>query len=333
MSGYLNRLIQRTQMANASQSLQPFVRSASPIAAHDQRLGVTGMDAAGGQSVIPSTDLDTDLDLGQAGVDQPRITSEITGLSDVIVQRKIAGSTPPTTAMAATLASTSGLASDRPSPPSRAERPRPLGVLEGVQPDPLTPVSRESGQGDRPRASTVSFSSPMTDKSGSQLSDIQRDRPMAAAEQQPPLRPPVRAAKIPAIAETSRIAEAGSGLGIPPLDLPSPAAEELAQLNDRHPQPHRTPSQSTILRLEPSTARLSDRAPLWLDSSPASTQDRNDRPQVVIGRITVEVIPQMAIAAPAAPSRSGPLTAASVSVIGPLGGGISSNLRLSLRQR
>ena len=56
-------------------------------------------------------------------------------------------------------------------------------------------------------------------------------------------------------------------------------------------------------------------------------------PRVVIGRINVEVVPPPAEPKTSTASRPGPLTAASASVIGPLTGGIRSNLRLSLRHR
>jgi hypothetical protein len=62
--------------------------------------------------------------------------------------------------------------------------------------------------------------------------------------------------------------------------------------------------------------------------------DRVDEgPHIVIGRINVDVVPPPATQASAAAPRPGPLTAASVSVIGSLGGGIRPNLRLSLRHR
>jgi hypothetical protein len=69
------------------------------------------------------------------------------------------------------------------------------------------------------------------------------------------------------------------------------------------------------------------------EEAPILTFDQPESPRVVIGRINVEVVPQSVPEATVAPSRSQPLTAASVSVIGPLGSGVSSNLRLSLRQR
>ena len=338
MSGYLNRLIQRTQTANASQSLRPLVRSASPIAEHDQRLGVAGFEGAE-RGASPLADVNTDLDLGQATDDPALMTPDITALSDITVQRKMAGSGTPTTAIASNPSPVSVPgASDRPSATVRADRNSPLGFSGRVPPERLTPR-----QGDRSDRSTASLSPLITGEFGSQSPGNNRDRPMDAAEQQPPLpplplRPPMRAAKIPAIAiETNRMAETDLIFGIPPWEMPSPIRpsvrdEEINRLNDLRPEASLTRSQSTIPRLEPFTQSL-DRDERWLEGGPVSTIDRHDPPQIVIGRITVEVISQTAIATMAAPSRSGPLTAASMSVIGPLGGGVSSHLRLSLRQR
>ena len=44
MSGYLRRSIMRTRAADAEPLMQPFVRSTSPIAEQDQRIGMRGME-------------------------------------------------------------------------------------------------------------------------------------------------------------------------------------------------------------------------------------------------------------------------------------------------
>jgi hypothetical protein len=61
--------------------------------------------------------------------------------------------------------------------------------------------------------------------------------------------------------------------------------------------------------------------------------EEREEPRVTIGSIHVEVIPAAAEKPSTTPIRQGPLTAASVSVIGPLSGGVRSNRRLSLRYR
>jgi hypothetical protein len=44
VSGYLMRSIMRTRAADAGQLIQPFVRSTSPVAEQDQRIGLMGME-------------------------------------------------------------------------------------------------------------------------------------------------------------------------------------------------------------------------------------------------------------------------------------------------
>jgi hypothetical protein len=65
----------------------------------------------------------------------------------------------------------------------------------------------------------------------------------------------------------------------------------------------------------------------------ASSDETEQGPRVVIGRINVEVVSPPAEPKTSTSSRPGPLTAESVSVIGPLSRGVRSNLRLSLRHR
>ena len=87
-------------------------------------------------------------------------------------------------------------------------------------------------------------------------------------------------------------------------------------------------------RLEPTP-----RAILSPPREPASSEDfqSSDRieqePRVVIGRINVEVVPPAAETKTTAPPRPGPLTAESVSVIGPLSRRVGSSLRLNLKYR
>lgn len=72
---------------------------------------------------------------------------------------------------------------------------------------------------------------------------------------------------------------------------------------------------------------------------PASSEDfqSSDRieqePRVVIGRINVEVVPPAAETKTTAQPRPGPLTAESVSVIGPISRRVGSSLRLNLKYR
>jgi hypothetical protein len=56
-------------------------------------------------------------------------------------------------------------------------------------------------------------------------------------------------------------------------------------------------------------------------------------PRLTIGSINVEVVPAAPEPAPAPPARQGPITAASVSVIGPLSPRVRANRHSSLRYR
>jgi hypothetical protein len=86
-------------------------------------------------------------------------------------------------------------------------------------------------------------------------------------------------------------------------------------------------------RLDPSPQALAARSEPTPEDASVSTAEAGEGPRVVIGRINVEVVPPSATPPSTAAPRPGPLTAASVSVIGPLGGGIRPSLRLSLRHR
>ena len=71
-----------------------------------------------------------------------------------------------------------------------------------------------------------------------------------------------------------------------------------------------------------------------ISSEPFEPIDKREQePRVFIGRINVEVVPPAAEPKTSTQSRNGPLTAESVSVIGPLTRRIRSGLRLSLKYR
>jgi hypothetical protein len=85
--------------------------------------------------------------------------------------------------------------------------------------------------------------------------------------------------------------------------------------------------------LEPLPYALAEHIDQTPTGSSMPTADAGEGPRIVIGQINVEVVSPPAAPQSTAAPRPGPLTAASVSVIGPLGGGIRHDLRLSLRHR
>jgi hypothetical protein len=97
----------------------------------------------------------------------------------------------------------------------------------------------------------------------------------------------------------------------------------------------RRPSVASPQLLEPSPRTVTSQQQRESISSDdvTSSGETEPSPRVVIGRINVEVVSPPVEPKTSATSRPGPLTAESVSVIGPLSRGVRSNLRLSLRHR
>ncbi len=363
MSGYLNRLIRRTQAANESQFLRPFVRSMSPSAEHDQRLGVPGFEDAE-NSISTLADAGTDQDLGEAGEVQVLKVPEVTASSNVTVQRKVAASATPVAPIASNASPVNMLGtSDISSVKVRADRGSPPEFLGEERPEPFIPSSSESGisvQRDRHQGSIASPSLPMTGESRRQPEGRERVRQLHPAVRQ---RQPRQMSEMPersaipietsvvadtpqptatlentnAVADTQPPAAATVRTPIAVPSLGRAKTREVEQqstsLDDARPRRILQERQSDVPSLEPSMGSLANRDELRFEDATVLNIDRKESPRVAIGRIDVEVIPQTATEATVATSRSGPLTAESVSVIGPLGGGVSSNLRFSLRQR
>ena len=87
-------------------------------------------------------------------------------------------------------------------------------------------------------------------------------------------------------------------------------------------------------RLEPTPRAILSPLREPVSSEDFQSSDRIEQePRVVIGRINVEVVPPAAETKTTAPPRPGPLTAESVSVIGPLSRRVGSSLRLNLKYR
>jgi hypothetical protein len=320
MSGYLNRLIMRAQSADESQFLRPSVRSTSPIAEHDQRLGVAGFeDIEHGVSLL--ADLGTDQELGKTDEVQALMTPDITASSEVTVQRKIAG--PTNNALTPDVPTTSN--SSPTSVPGSSNIPSAKIKTNRIG----RPVFSD---GEDSKWLTLSSSEFWSQPYGNK-----RDKPMYSAEQQSQLHPTLTAAKLSENAIETNIIAAATGdyplAATSPNYLPTREKEKRAGFN--HPKTRLVlqERQDDVPSLEPSMRSLFDRDGLSFVDAKVLNSDKKESPRIMIGRINVEVVSQTATETRVAASRSAPLTAASVSVIGPLGGGVSSNLRLSLRQR
>jgi|GEM_PF-3097553 len=268
MSGYLMRLTLRGRVAGEAQSLQPFVRSASPVAERDQRIGMTGFEGFEFGEALPAKAGSEQEDVFQSSV-PPGITPAGDG-KIATARRKIASPTAGGDAAAADMRTR-----------TRAQ-------------------SSSSGAGalDLAEAHDVSLSpsSPPTAASVSSTGGIHPEAPSL---------------------DDSRTGNVPRQFG--------PGAVHTRSIRQAHP--------IDSPRLEPSPGALAGHFTLPIERAGEVSADDNEAPRVVIGRINVEVIPPPAAPPSTATPRPGPLTAASVSVIGPLGGSIRPSQRLSLRHR
>ncbi|HEX5732110.1 MAG TPA: hypothetical protein VF131_04665 [Blastocatellia bacterium] len=291
MSGYLKRLAARSLGDSQSATVLPVVRSRSPIAEEDQRIGTPGFGRPG---FGDASSLESTLDYTSAPATIPPLplSSPTLNAGGDVVQRKAAGPAvtsefvtpgpalragPPvdtrdvgkqaTDLRASDLSpgstlriDTTAIGRDHATASERAGRSR--GEIGEIAPDMQTPAAWPTGDSSR----------------ASRAYDVRIDEREMAAE---------------------RSADDG-----PPRLKPSPRAMP-----------------SPALREPPSSEML-------------EAADRSERePQLVIGRINVEVVPPAGEPKTSTQSRNGPLTAESVSVIGPLRRRVHSSLRLSLKHR
>ena len=359
MSGYLNRLMARGQTTRQS-ALQPCVRSTSPIAEYDRRIGVAGFGDTE-NSILPPTDAGTDWELGQtdeiSGLEMsetaPAPPSDITASRDVTVQRKMAHSTVTPMPTNPAPQSTPGIR-DMPSAQVKTDRSPLFEFSEDVRAESPLPSIGESDLSipvDGDRSLTPLPTPPVTRESDLQLSE--RD-PFHPTIEQQSLNPTSEKSEISAIAiETSVVAnppqsavtadttpvvdEVRPLAAVPtPVAVPNREPSDIAEVepqranpNDIRPRRIVPEHPGNVPRLEP---LIRDRDDLRFEEATVSNIDRQESPRISIGRINVEVIRETAPDTTVATSPK-PLTAASVSVIGPLGGGVRPNVRLSLRQR
>ena len=285
MSEYLTRLVTRARESDARQLLRPSVRSSSPIAEHDQRVGM--VDFEGFELVGAPPDLTrSERAVGNLGEFQSERRSGVQpeiGMGETLVQRKTA---------APGIGMTGPSPDDTPAGPPASNEWMGSGIHTATRDTPGSKVlpSREA-------------------------TEVETGIAELAAENEPP----------GSAAESARTDDRRSdSLAI------HDTIREASQVNV-HARSVRPESEIDSPRLEPKMPVFIDGVEPSPGDSAASPAAVDHGPRVVIGRINVEVVPPAVQQGTSAP-RSGPLTAASVSVIGPLGG-IRPNMRLSLRYR
>lgn len=331
MSDYLTRLIPRKRESGATPHLMPMVRSVSPIARHDQRIGAVDTDS---YALVGASSGPSEPKHGSARPDETEAGSraetapEVAG-SDAVTQRKTlasAGAAPPPIPGDAQAGTGDGVELSHPGP--RAGK-------IGAEP---VATEREPGGSDVWAGAIV-------------------DEPHAA----------VRSARVDSQISVVGGPDVSTRLSIPPAMPMEPAWEEENTGSD----PLVVPSESTVpdspvsaipgvpLGEHGEAARRPDgpmvytrRVPREDDSDPIplepkprafveplepppgsaaeSSRPAEESPRVVIGRINVEVVQPAEQPAGSVP-RPQPLTAESASVIGPLRGGGRSDSSFSPR--
>jgi hypothetical protein len=286
VSGYLMRLATRRHEAREAQSIQPFVRSASPIAERDQRIGMMGFEESGlGQASLAEGGSEAGAEQGD--VLQPPVPRRIIIAGETeraAIQRKRAG---------------------------------PLSGIAG-----FATFTTPGGTTTAANAQTQARVQSLTNDVGA---------PHLAEGIVPLLPGPPMV-----VLEKDVVADAEwSGSSTEPLSLANSQTVSVPHQFDPYAVHTRSLRQQQVdpTRLEPSSdALVEDFKPL-LERASEPGASINEGPRVVIGRINVEVVAPPAVPPSAAATRPGPLTAASVSVIGPLTGSSRPSLRLSLRHR
>lgn len=335
MSDYLTRLAMRNREGEDLHPLRPFVRSTSPIAEHDQRVGMADPDDF--ERVGAPLDWEVHEVPREAGgkpmSQSPPDIVPTAGRGGETIQRKMAapgqreGSTPSL--------GPSVSPSDSPFLPQR-----PMGSIipasarETPMGDPLAPVGTVEHQGriGPPEARRgVTLAPPGADppyepleppglhyRLSRELSSISREMLDIGSE----------ASIASQISSRESTGEEDTGSDLRTVLQEQGRTRPIAV----RPRSMHRPAEGDLPRLEPSTWAMANRLGASLSDASPDSPPEQEGPRIIIGRINVEVVPPPVEQATIAP-RPGPLTAASVSVIGPLGGGVRPNVRLSLRYR
>lgn len=312
MSGYLSRMATRTQAGGRESSLQPIVRSASPIAERDQRIGMAGFDGFefGGPSLADVGSEATEVK--QGGDLRPSLSSPITtvsGTNAATVQRKMAN---PSTASigpaVGTAAKMANAVNARTMDKNQVVRPI-LGQSDAQLPSEWAKVTDPNRQ----FASTGSYAGAAINVETFHHSVAAQKN--AAMDLEEALSPSKHIPREISNADHTQPSEVLRHANRVAVQVRSPWQAKQA---DAPPE------------LEPSPPAFAE--PMAITSVDTGPTIADERSPVVIGRVNVEVVPP-SVSQPGTAPRPGPLTAASVSVIGPLSGGMLASRRLSLRYR
>jgi hypothetical protein len=324
VSEYLTRLTTRARESDGMKLLQPSVRSTSPIAEHDQRIAMAPTeefelvgappDRTGSESAVAN--------LGEFQIERRAGIKPENGIGETTAQRKIAA---PAVGKAGPFLPTAQVGRPAASGWMSSDVDKAVLGIPGSQKSSLPGAVEVKSRIPEPAASggTAVRGAPNQHES---------DEPLAP-----------RATTL--IERNWSFPKMKSGDG-----EPSQSSAEQARLDTRLPDSLGTHdatrqavqvsvhARSIRQQTEIDSPRLEPKARVAVDhfeSSPAGaaafSAAADESPRIVIGRINVEVVPPAAQQVATAPGPR-PLTAAAVSVIGPLGG-VRPNMRLSLRYR
>jgi hypothetical protein len=325
VSGYLTRLATRVHGSDERQLLRPSARSSSPIAEHDQRIGMAGSEGfelVGAPPDQTRSEVEGEQLAEFQSQSRPGITpSDMDGAN---IQRKRAA--PSVSAAGPCSRAVQG------RPPAASERMS-LGIPTSTLEEPGGEMSSSPGAMDA--RSRLGWLQGITDVGlMGETHSLATEKPSGSRHRTPVEPTPISQEAGMVGGESSLTSTELGRLGTSdPDSLATYDTHLRAGQVTVHTRSARQAREIDSPRLEPGAYPFAERfEPSPADAS-ASTVEPHENPRIVIGRINVEVVPPPAAKQVTTASRTGPPTAASVSVIGPLSGGIRSNLRLSLRYR
>lgn len=362
MSRYFSRLARSAQINHHQPSLQPFIRSQSPIADHDQRIGMTDFE-----------DFNFDLTVSKASIPEvaenqgeivsdlisPKITP-VNQPSNPVVQRKMVDSSP-------NLASPPSSSVHNFNPSLSVTEQQNPSVIVNKPDDHNVPNVPDLARREDPLAlesSVKSTENSNFSQQSSELPNLTDDHKFQAISlPQIPDHPSESSDSTPSLSTQLFLRSNSAEVVVNPLNvsppielseptsIPQETALETTYASDQNqssPSTNEPPSREfnpvrlrtigetqpvTIAHLNPSVRSLDDANQFSAveDSSPELGEIAE--PRVIIGRINIEVVAPPSENVPKTRSLSNPVTANSVSVIGPLGSQVRPSVRFNLRQR